>query len=110
MLNPELNINRQFREQVENNLEKSFSGTTMVPNKKVLKKENTCVISLLMFYENRKNMIFKVLISIVYCTMDNYVWVHYMCFPKTKLYVTNKGQGFEKITYNVVQELELLNY
>ena len=38
MLNPGLNIYRQFKEQVENNLEKPFSGTTMITIKKVLKK------------------------------------------------------------------------
>ena len=38
MLNPELNINKAFKEQVENNMEKSFNGTTMNPIKKVLSK------------------------------------------------------------------------
>ena len=94
MLNNELDINKAFKEQVKNNLAKSFSGTTMMPIKKVLKKENTCVLSLLMFYENRKNMILKVLSSIVYYIMEHYVCVDYLCCLQTKIDVTNKGQGF----------------
>ena len=44
MLNPELNINKVFKEQVEINIEKSFSGATMIPVRKVLLKGKTCVI------------------------------------------------------------------
>ena len=50
MSNTELNINKAFKEQVETNLVKSFSGATMMPFIKVVEKVNTCVISLLMFY------------------------------------------------------------
>ena len=81
MLNPELNINKAFKEKVESNLAKSFSGTTMTLVRKVLKKGNNHVLSLLMFYENRKNMIFKVLSPIFYYIMDNYVCVDYLCSP-----------------------------
>ena len=56
----------------------------------------------MMFYENIKNMILKVLISIVYYIIKHYVCVDYMCCLQTKLDVTNKGQGFENRTYNAV--------
>ena len=65
----------------------------MTPIKKVLKKENTHVISLLIFYEKRNNRIFKVLISIVYFIMENYVCVDYLCCLQTKIHDTNKLQG-----------------
>ena len=38
MLNPELNINKAFKEQVDINLEKYFSGATIMPLKKFYKK------------------------------------------------------------------------
>ena len=38
MLNPELNINKVFKEQVETNTESYFSGATMMPVRKVSKK------------------------------------------------------------------------
>ena len=51
-----------------------------------------------MFYDNRKNIIFKVWISYFYCIIDNYVCADYLCCPKNKLQVENKW--FEKTTYN----------
>ena len=47
-------------------------------------------------------MVFKVLSSIVYCIMDNYICFDYLCCPVTKLHVTNKEQEFENRTYNAV--------
>ena len=61
MLNPGLNIIKASTEQVESNLAKNFSSTTMTSIIRVLRKDNTHVISLIMFYENRSSMIFKVL-------------------------------------------------
>ena len=81
MLNPELNINKAFKEKVEINMANSFSGTTMTPVRKVSKKGNNRVLSLLMLYEYIKNKIFKVLSSIVFYIMENYVCVDYMCCP-----------------------------
>ena len=91
-LNPELNINRVLKEQVEINLEKSFSGATIMPVRKVLHKGNTCVLSLLMFNENINNMKFKVSNLIFYYIMDNLVCVDDLCCPETKIHVTSKGQ------------------
>ena len=62
----------------------------MVPIRKLLRKYNNRVLSLVVFYENRKNMIFKVLISVVYCTMHNYLFDGYLCCPQTKIHVANK--------------------
>ena len=45
----------------------------------------------MMFYENRKNMIFKVLSSVVYCIINNYVYDDYLCCQKAKLKFSNKG-------------------
>ena len=43
-------------------------------------------------------MIFKVLGSVVYCIMDNYVCADYLCLQKDKLSLENKG--FENIRFN----------
>ena len=51
-----------------------FAGPIVQSTKKVLNKNNTCVVALLMFYENRKIVIFKVLGSFIYCIIDKYVW------------------------------------
>ena len=44
MLNPELNSTMSFKEQVEINMTKAFSGATIMPVIKVLQKGNTRVI------------------------------------------------------------------
>ena len=66
MLNPELKVHKSLKEQVESNLEKTLSSTTIKFIRKLSSKENTSVLSLLMFYENRKNTIFMVLSPVVY--------------------------------------------
>ena len=40
--------------------------------------------------------------------MEKYVCVDYLCYPKTKLRVTNKGQVFENITYNAVSGIGII--
>ena len=72
-----------------------------MPVRKVLKKGKLVFLPM-MFYENRKNIVFKVFRSIVYYILDNYVCVDYLCCPEAKPRVTNKGQGFENRTYNDV--------
>ena len=49
---------------------------------KTLKKDNTCVIALIMFYENRKSLIFKVLGVVVYCFSEIYICVDYLSLQK----------------------------
>ena len=87
MLNPKVNINKAFNENFESNTENNLSYTTMTPIIICFRIENTHVLLTLIFYEIRNNMIFKVLISVVYCIMDNYSCVDHPCYTKTKLRV-----------------------
>ena len=57
MLNPELNSNKSLKEQVEINMEKSFSGATMMIVRKEFQKGNTCVILLLFFMRQKEHEI-----------------------------------------------------
>ena len=70
----------------------------MVPIRKLLKKDNTSVIELLMFYKNKKSMIFKVLGSVIYCITEKCLFVDYICLQKYQLYLVHKG--FENKTLN----------
>ena len=58
-----------------------------------------------MFYENRNNSIFKALISVVYCIINNYVCADYMCCPQMKLHHANKV--FESIIYKNISGIEI---
>ena len=46
------------------------------------KNDNTHVIALLVFYDNRKLLIFKVLIVVVYLFIYIYVCVDFLCLKK----------------------------
>ena len=87
-----------FREQVDINLAFTVDSKTMMPMVKWFSREKTHVISLLMYYDNRKNKILKMLSSVVYFIMENYVLADYLCCQQTKIYVLNKV--FENTTYN----------
>ena len=45
----------------------------MLPIRIVFRKYNPCFLSHIMFFLTGKNMIFRVLISVVYFTIQNYV-------------------------------------
>ena len=52
MINPSLNINKVLREQTEKCLSATFHEKTMEYIRGCLEKNNTCVIALIIFYEN----------------------------------------------------------
>ena len=51
-----------------------------------LKKKNTCVMALTMFYENngiKPKKVYKVLSCVIYSLINNYVFIDYLlCQPK----------------------------
>ena len=53
IINPSLHVNKVFREQFETFLNATFHEKTMIPVIDVMKKKDTCVIALIMFYENK---------------------------------------------------------
>ena len=44
----------------------------------------------------------KLLSSVGYCIMDNYVCAYYLCCMKSKIHVHFVNKGFENTTYNAV--------
>ena len=52
MINPSLNCNKVFTEQAEKFSSVSFHKKTRETIKMFLRKKNTCVTALIMFYEN----------------------------------------------------------
>ena len=55
-MNPNLNMNKVFREKVKVCMKTTFSTSTMKKPSKILLKPNTRVLALVMFIENRKRM------------------------------------------------------
>ena len=55
-----------------------------------LKRENICVITIAMFYENittNTMKVFRVLSCVLYYVIDNYVYMDYLCCQYKKLSV-----------------------
>ena len=52
MINPSLHVNKVIREQVEKFLNAEFYEKTMETIRGCLKNNNTCVIALILFYED----------------------------------------------------------
>ena len=74
-INPDLNINKSFKEQVTKCMKTKFSAITQphISLKKI-------VLALLIFYETRKNpkKVFKVLSCVLYKIISNYVCIDYL--------------------------------
>ena len=68
----------------------TFDKEKILPIKRELKKYNTRIISLLAIYENRKTMIFKVLGSVIYCIMEDYLCVDYLCRLQGQIFLEHK--------------------
>ena len=48
----------------------------------VLNKDKTHVIEPLMFYDHRRNVLFKALSYVIYCIIDRYVCLYYLFINK----------------------------
>ena len=53
-MNPNLSMNKVFREQVKVCMKTKFSTSTITKISKILLKPNTRVLALVIFFENRK--------------------------------------------------------
>ena len=62
----------------------------MVPIRNLQNKDNTRVISLIMLYENIKITILKVLGSVVYCIIENYLCFGYLYLQQDKLSLSHR--------------------
>ena len=87
MMNPNLNMNKAFREQVKVFLKNTFSASTMIQISKILLKPKTKVLALVMFYENIKNTrkMFRVLSCLIYTIIIKYFCIECLGSEKSKL-------------------------
>ena len=86
IINPSLNCNKAFRVQVEKCLSVSFHSRT-IKKRDCTKNNNTCVMTLIMIYDNNggnAKKVYRVLSCVVYSLIDNYVCIEYLsCQSKT---------------------------
>ena len=88
MLNPTLNRNRAFKDQVKVCFKHTFVPDTNTHIAKTLSKNHTRVLALVLFYESGKKYIrklFIVLSCVIYTIIDKYVCIDYLGSEKSKL-------------------------
>ena len=79
MINPGLNINKAFKEQVEICVYTTFGEITQPFIKTKLSNKNTSLLELIMFYETRGDnpkKYFRVLSCVVYSKIKNDFWIY----------------------------------
>ena len=59
-------------------LEYAFKPVTLNSIKNQLTKSYVSVISFLMFYDNMKTMVYKVIGAVIYTIIDNYICLDYL--------------------------------
>ena len=82
MINPSLNCNKVFKEQVEKFSSVSFYKNKMETIRDYLKKTNACVMALIIIYENNgEKKVYKVLSCVLYSLIENNICIDYLlCF------------------------------
>ena len=80
MINPRLNINKAFIEQVDKCMNNKFVPITQLFIRETSPKNKTIVSAVLMFYETRKSpkKAFNVLSCVIYNIINNYVCIDYL--------------------------------
>ena len=80
MIHPIHRKNRTHRYQVINCFESTFKPVKVKGIKNKLTKRNVSVLSLIMSYDNRKPMMYKVIEELMYHIIDNYICLDYLGF------------------------------
>ena len=68
----------------------SICRTNSASHKKVLNKDINFVFAHIMFYEKMKTIILRCGV-LIYCIMDKYICVYYICLHKGLISLKNKG-------------------
>ena len=77
-----LKQNKAFSDKTDKCLSTQFDGETSSYMKKTVKRDSTRDISMIMFYNNRQSLIFKVLGVSVYWFLGKCVCVNYFCLQR----------------------------
>ena len=80
-VNPGLNVNKDFIEQVETCMYTTFGEIKQPFIKATLSKKTASVLALIIFYETRSynpEKAFRVLSCVIYNIINNYVYIDYL--------------------------------
>ena len=86
-----LKTHKRFRYQLHNTTDTEFGKEAFKPIKNTYNAKNTCVLSLIVFYERTKVIMFKVVGYITYGLQYSYVFLDQFCLNQDKLSKYNKN-------------------
>ena len=98
-------INKVFREQVEGRQRATFHENTMENIRDVMKKKDTCVIPLIMFYESKgKNPIkvYRMLSCVLYSLINHYDCIDYLCCKSKTLSSIYSNRISKQTSFNII--------
>ena len=103
MVNPTINVNKVFRDQVEKFSKELFYQSTITGIKNLLKNGKTCVIALVTIYDNKTinpMKVLRVLSRVLYSFIENYVCIDYLGCQYKKLSTICSDKIFSGMSYN----------
>ena len=71
----------------------------------VMRKKDTCIIALIMFYESKTKppiKLYRVLSCVLYYIIDNYVCIDYLCCQSKTINSIPSDKIFEQASYNIL--------
>ena len=105
MINPNLRVNKSFREQVVKCMNNTFGALTQPFIKRISSKNNTSVLQLIIFHETRwlkPNKAFRVLSCAIYTILINYLCIEYLdCKSKQLSQISVISKHVEKY-FNII--------
>ena len=100
MINPSFHVNEAFRYQVEKCMNTTFGKFTQPFIKATLSKNNTSMLSLIMFHETRggnSKKYFSVLSCVIYTIIKNYVCIDYLACQRKILSIMLSDRSEERL-------------
>ena len=103
MTYPFLKKHRTRRDQVIKMFQSTFKLVTLNSIKNELSKKNVSVLSFMMFYDKRKQFTYKVIGSVIYTIIHEYIFVDYLGLLQEKL--SKNDDNFKNTKFNYLYGL-----
>ena len=99
-------LKKAFKEKVDNFLSSQIYSKTSQQMMEPLKQYNTRVIFLIVFYDKRKSLLFKVLGVVIHWLLDKYVCVEYF-FLQRETKILSSHRLFEDTSFNYLSGMRI---
>ena len=86
-------------------LRATFHKNTKEGIKTFMIKKDTCIISLIIFYESKTKgpiKVYRVLSCVLYYSIENYVCIEYLCCKFKTLSIISSDKIFKQASYNIL--------